>query len=202
MTSASACLSRLVRPAFLVLLAALAPFGCSSPVDDALRTEFHAALGDTSITVFPAYARSNAASGNRYEPASAARLAQWIDEHHLARTVVSSEHVPLPRDADGYQWDVWRAGASAFGAWVADHPLATAYAVLPEYLITRMPDGGTRAGGIHLSVVDARGRLVDAIVLNSHHPTFREAAAATPDECVEVLLAVLEDAWGAEAPAR
>ncbi len=187
--------SRGLRFVRLGLLAAVVGASCSSPVDEELRADFHAALGGTSLTVYPAFVRTNAPEGPGYDAAAADRIGAWLAEHELARVSRSSEEVALPADAQGYQYDVWCASAQAFGEWIADHPIDTAYALLPEYLITRVPSGGTQAGGIHAFVVDAQGRLVDGLLLNSHQALFREAAASTPAECTEVVLAALADDW-------
>lgn len=181
----------------LVLGAALAPAACSGPVDEDGRAEFHAALGHTSITVFPAWVRSNTDEGTRADPAAAARLAGWLGEAGLASAGVAEAVVALPDDAGGFQWDLFERGGEAFGAYVREHPPATAYALLPEYLITRVPDGGARAGGVHAWVVDARGRLVDALLLNSHHDLFRKAAASTPAECTELVIVAFTQDWPA-----
>lgn len=179
----------------LGLLAAAALTACTSPIDESDRDAFRAALGDTSITVYPSFVRTNADEGSHHDTASAERLAAWIAGHDLARVVVSSDEVALPQDVQGYQYDVFLTDAKAFGAWVASHPIGTAYALLSESLITRVPAGGTKAGGIHAYVVDARGELVDALVLNSHHDVFREADASTQPECTEVVIRVLADEW-------
>jgi hypothetical protein len=184
-----------LRP--LALVAALALCACQGPVDEARRDEFHAALGHTTITVFPAWVRSNTDEGTRADAAAAVRLAAWLDEQGLAEATASDAAVALPDDVQGFQYDVFQRGGAAFGAYVREHPLSTAYALLPEYLITRVPDGGTRAGGVHAYVVDAQGRLVDALLLNSHHEAFQTAAAKTPAECTELVLAVLAQDWRA-----
>lgn len=183
---------RLPAPALglAVLLAA-----CSSPVDEQLRADFHAALGHTSITVYPACVLSNAEAGSGHDAPSAARLAAWLDEQGLATASVSTEEVALPLPGNGFQYEVFKAGAAAFGEHVRTHGLAGAYALLPEYLITRVPGGGTRAGGVHAFVVDAQGRFVDALLLNSHHELFQQAAASTPAECTELVIAALAQDW-------
>jgi hypothetical protein len=181
----------------LALGAALVLPACSGPVDENGRAEFHAALGHTSITVFPAWVRSNTEEGTRADPASATRLAAWLGERGLASASVSDAAVALPEDVQGFQHDLFQRGGEAFSAYVRAHPPATAYALLPEYLITRVPDGGARAGGVHAYIVDERGRLVDALLLNSHHALFRKAAAATPAECTELVIAAFTEDWAA-----
>ncbi len=186
-----------LRGLLLALGAALALPACSGPVDEDGRAAFHAALGHTSITVFPAWVRSNTEDGTRADAAAAARLAGWLRERGLADASASEAAVALPELAQGFQYDLFEQGGAAFGAYVREHPPATAYALLPEYLITRVPDGGARAGGVHAYVVDAHGRLVDALLLNSHHALFRKAAAATPAECTELVIAAFTEDWAA-----
>ena len=177
------------------LLAALALPACTSPVDEHLRAEFHAALGHTTITVYPACVQRGEPGGAGHDAASAERFGAWLTERGLATVSISTEEV-VPSDATkGFQYDVFRATAAAFGEHVRQHGLTTAYALMPEYLITRTPDGGSRAGGIQAYVVDAQGRLVDALVLNSHHEIFSKAAASTPAECTEVAIAALSEDW-------
>ena len=183
------------RHAALALGACLLLAACSSPVDERLRADFHAALGHTTITVYPAAVLSNTEAGNWHDAASADRLAAWLGAQGLATATVSSEEVGLPLPGQGFQYDVFKAGAAAFGEHVRAHGLAGDYALLAEYLVTRVPEGGSRAGGVHAFVVDAQGRLVDALLLNSHHELFRKAAAATPADCTELVIAALAEDW-------
>lgn len=184
-----------LRALALALGAALLSPACAGPVDESGRKEFHAALGHTSITVFPAHVRSNTPEGTRADAPEAARLAEWLRAQGLAEARVADVACPLPEEADGFQWGVFKQDAAALGAFVREHPQGTAYALLAEYLITRTPDGGTAAGGVMVYVVDAQGRFVDALILNSHHEAFRKAAARTPAECTALVIEVLAPEW-------
>jgi len=60
-----------------------------------------------------------------------------------------------------------------------------------------VPGGGARAGGVHAHAVHARGRLVDALLLNRLHELSQTSAAATPAECTELVIAAFTEDWEA-----
>ena len=79
-----------------------------------------------------------------------------------------------------------KESAEAFATYLAEHPVATEYALLPEYLL-----GRTTVGGIHCYIVDAENRWAYAVLLNSHWEEFIEMNPQTVDDCTPVLIEAL-----------
>jgi len=184
--------SLLSLSALTVLLVAGA---CGSPIDDEVRESFRARLGSTSFTVYPAFLRSPA--GNGWDDASAARLAAALLEDGRGQAAVSEARVPITGEVHMNQARIWRESAAEFGAWIAAHPPETDYAILAEYI--GVP-AETQAFGVHAYVVDRSGKLVDGVLLNSHHEGFAAAHPRSAAECTELLVTVMREQWAPSAP--
>jgi hypothetical protein len=178
----------------LVALAALAVLalgsGCRSSIDDQDREAFRGRLGSTSFTVYPAHLHRH--DGSTFDDASALRLAAVLNDEGYGQAVASDRHVPIDVDPGMNQLRMWRDTAAQFGAWIAAQPPESDYSILTEQL---GGGEGRLIGGLHAFVVDRNGKLVDGLLLNSHHDGFRVAQARTPAEGTEVLIAVLRDEW-------
>ena len=120
--------------------------GCAGRIEQKLMDDFFASLGNTSITVYPAYVKRHAidASGkplgydsddSGYDLVETERLAKFVRCESLAEVTVSSEEVPLDRKWQRTQVGLFQASARAFGEHVAAHPINTEYAMMAEYLI-------------------------------------------------------------------
>ena len=179
--------SILALSALAILLSAGA---CGSVIEDEARDAFRAKLGSTSFTVYPAYL--HAPSGDAWDGASAERLAAVIVEAGWGQAVTASDQVPVHSEPGMNQARMWRESAASFGAWIAAHPPQTEYAVQAEYLGFD-PAGAREVGGIHAYVVDRTGKLVDGVLLNSHHEGFSSAHPKTAAQCTEVLVTGLRE---------
>lgn len=178
-------LSRIVVVLGITPLLVTTP-GCQFPVDRVAKGAFWGGLGKTSITVFPAFVRhGNEAS---YDRAAAERIGAFFDDKNLAEVTLSDAQVPTTGSWHHSQPRMLGESAEAFAAYVKEHPVATEFALLPEYLM-----GRSRAGGIHCYVVDAQSRLAYVVLRNSHWPIFAEVDPKSVDDCTEVLVRVLED---------
>jgi len=176
--------------AILLVVTAVAVFsfrGCKGITDPAARETYLDSLGTTSITVYPAYIRRRTGA---YDEAAAERLAEFLRAESLAQVTVSDEQVPITGPWHHGQPTMLRESAESFAAYVGDHPIATDYALLPEYLF-----GREAAGGIHCYVLDAKGTVVYVVLLNDHWEPFAEVMPRTVDECTDVLINVLRDSW-------
>lgn len=176
--------------ALAALAALLAGSGCRSSIDDQDREAFRAKLGSTSFTVYPAHLHRH--DGSTFDEASAVRLAAVLNDEGYGRAVASDRHAPIDVEPGMNQLRMWRDTAAQFGAWIAAEPPETDYAILTEQL------GGGEGhviGGLHAFVVDRSGKLVDGLLLNSHHDGFEAAQARTPAEGTEVLVTVLREDW-------
>lgn len=170
-------------PAGLALTAALLMGGCSGIVKPEDEAAFRKALGSTRITVYPTYVRIG--EGGSYDAASARALADWFNAQHLANATVSSEEVALRGEWRMNQARMFRASIEAFAEYVREHPPATEYAVMAEFLM----GAEDRVGGVHCYVVAADGTPVFGFLQNSHHKTFQSVNPRSKDDCQKVLLA-------------
>ena len=159
--------------------------GCAtSPVDPAAKAAFLAEMGDTTITVFPAFVRSGEGS---YENNAASGIGDFLANEQLADVTISQEQVPVTGSWGSNQATMFRESAADLGAYVKEHSMDTRYALLPEYLI----GGQGIPVGIHCYVVDANGKLVFGVLLNSHWSVFTDADPQTIEDCTEVLVEAL-----------
>ena len=176
--------------ALAALAALLLGSGCRSAIDEQARADFRARLGSTSFTVYPAHLHRH--DGSSFDEASAVRLAAVLNDEGYGTAVASSLHAPIDVEPGMNQLRMWRDTAAQFGAWIAAQPPETDYAVLTEQL---GGGSGQLIGGLHAFVVDRNGKLVDGLLLNSHHQGFEQAQARTPAEGTEVLVTVLREDW-------
>jgi hypothetical protein len=161
---------------------------CRGIVDPAAEAAFLKSLGETSITVFPAYVRGEQDADPVYDADAAQAIAGFIDEEDLATVTVSDEQVPITGPWHMNQAQMLEESAAAFSGYLQDDPAESDYALLPEYLI-----GPRTVMGIHCYVIDGDGRLAYVVLLNSHHRPFSEADPQTVEDCTEVLLSVLRE---------
>lgn len=161
--------------------------GCRGMVDREANSTLMDSLGQTSVTVFPAFVR--AGKQNSYVPAAAASIAEFLTASNLAIVQISAEQVPITGGWGHNQARMLRESAEAFAAYIGEHPIQTDYALLPEYLT-----GSTgNVGGIHCYLLDAKGTVAYATLLNSHHKPFTDADPQTTEDCTSVLINVLRE---------
>jgi len=149
------------------------------------RKAFLASIGETSITVFPAFVRRGQGS---YDDNAAVKLAEFLNAAGLAKATASDRHVPITGPWRMNQARMWKESVTEFGAYVRANPIETHYALLPEYL-----GGKTEAVGIHAYIVDAEGEVAFQVLLNSHWEEFSKAHPKTPDEGTALLVDVLRE---------
>lgn len=157
--------------------------GCAGPVDQAAKDAFLGSLGNTSVTVFPAFVRHGEPP---YDESAAVSIGEFLTGEGLAEVATSQEQVPITGPWRHNQARMLRESAAEFAAYLKANPTATEYALLPEYLA-----GDWGVGGIHCYIVDADNRLAFVVLQNSHWPVFREVNPQTIDDCTEVLIRVL-----------
>lgn len=161
---------------------------CRGIVDPAAEAAFLKSLGNTSITVFPAYVRGEQDTDPVYDADAAQAIAGFIDEENLATVTVSDEQVPITGPWHMNQAQMLQESAASFGGYLEDNPAESDYALLAEYLL-----GPRTVMGIHCYVIDGEGRIAYVVLLNSHHNPFSEADPQTVEDCTEVLLSVLRE---------
>lgn len=181
--------TRFLEAAATLSLAAI--LGCGSIIDPEAQKQFLAAVGDTSVVVFPACVRAKEAT---YDHDAATTLAAHFNETGFATATVATEEPFLAAEWQMNQAKMWRQSAQSFAEYIQEHPIDADYALIPEFLI----GGGGGVGGIHCYVVDRQGRLAEGLLLNSHHQAFSSASPKTVEDCTQVLQNVIDDAWKKE----
>ncbi len=161
--------------------------GCRGIVDREAGATLMNSLGQTSVTVFPAFVRTG--KQNSYEPAAAASIAEFLTTSSLAIVQISAEQVPITGGWGHNQARMLRESAEAFAAYIGEHDIQTDYALLPEYLT----GSGGGVGGIHCYLLDAEGTVAYAGLLNSHHRMFTDANPKTTEDCTGVLINMLRE---------
>lgn len=178
----------------VMLIPVLVPGGCLGVVDPAAEKTLLACLGETSVTVYPAFVRDG--QEHRYDAVSAARIAGLLTDRGLADVTLSEAEIPITGGWHMDQSRMFRESTEALGGFVREHPIETDYALLAEHII-----GGRGVPvGIHCYVVDAEGTPALGVLLNSHWTEFSSANPQTVDDCTDVLLGVLEDRLETEEP--
>lgn len=159
--------------------------GCGGVVDEQAEEQFRAALGHTSITVFPAFVRTG--EQKRYDAAAARQIADFLSGAELATTTVATAEVPVTSQWGMNQARMFRESVADFQEYIRANPPQTTYALLPEYLI----DGQGGVVGVHFYVLDANGTCASGALLNSHHQAFNEVDPKSADDCTRIVLNVL-----------
>ncbi len=169
---------------FLLATVGFAVAGCHFRSDDDVAAErtFRESLGKTSMTVFPACLRDG--KQGRHHDAAAKELADFLNSEKLAAAEVSAGHVPLSASAGYSQTKIYSSSVGEFRAYLRENPVATDYAILPEYLL----DGQDRPIGVHGYVLHRDGAEAFGIVLNSHHEAFKATKPQKVDDATRVLI--------------
>ncbi|MGE0480383.1 MAG: hypothetical protein AB7Q17_07920 [Phycisphaerae bacterium] len=176
------------------VLAAAALGGCQRE-PSAEEQRFLASLGDTSITVYPAYVRVGRSA--RFDAGSADRIAAFLRDEKLADVTRSDAQPDLDRGWHRNQSAMWRESCDAFAEFVQANPPQTEYALIAEYL--KGAEQGA-AGGVHVYVLTREGAQAFGMLLNSHHQVFRDVTPSTPDECTTAAIRELKRRLDAERP--
>ena len=161
--------------------------GCGGIVDREAEKTLLARMGETSVTVFPAFVRDGRKA--RYDDEAAAALARTIEQKQLAEAMTSDARVPISGPWRRNEARMLRDSAADFATYLASQPIETEYALLPEYLI-----GGRGAVvGVHAYVLGPNGRIALAVLLNSHHEPFKRVNPKTMGDCTQLLSDVLSE---------
>ena len=160
--------------------------GCQFPVDREAKEAFWGGLGETSIMVFPAFVRTG--KEDSYNQAAAEKIGAFFTDKVLAAVSLSDAHVPITGSWHSSQPTMLEESAEAFADYVKEHPVATEFALLPEYMLVE-----SRPRRLHCYVVDSNGRLAYVVLRNSKWPIFAEVNPRSVEDCTEVLIRVLEE---------
>jgi len=161
--------------------------GCASVIDEEAQRQFKADLGDTTITVFPAFIRDG--ESGSYNGDAAQAIADFLADADLAEVTVSDAEVPITGAWGMDQSAMYRESVASLVSWVEQHPLETEYAMLPEYLI----GGRGTVVGVHLYAINVEGAVVYGMGKNSHHDAFNEVDPQDADDCTTIVINVMRD---------
>ncbi len=156
--------------------------GCDGIVDEPAEAQLHESLGNTSVTVFPAFVRDG--EEKRYDADAADAAGAFLTQAQLATVTISQAEVPISSQWGANQAKMFRGSAADFSAYVRQNPIQTDYALLPEYLI----GGAGRPVGVHLYLVNSEGAVAYALLLNSHHREFSDVDPQTTEDCTTILI--------------
>ena len=170
----------------LSLLACLLIGGCGGRADREAEQAFLGGKGLADLTVLPAVLRSG--EEIRYDAREAERLAAGLTDQETARAVSGEGQAPLTAGWKASEKAMLRRSAREFRRWVRRHPVGTAYALLPEYLL------GTRmVAGVCVYVVDRQGRLAFVHRYDSNDQRYQEMMPIGPADCTNLLLGALHE---------
>ena len=172
--------------AALAIVGSLLVSGCNA-TDPAAEEAFLSALGNTSVTVFPAFVRDGV--DPLYDPSAATAIGAFLEDAELADASVADQEVPITGPWHCNQARMLRESAVDFATYLRENPVENEYALLPEYLFL----GGGGVGGIHCYIIDGENRLAFVVLLNSHWSIFAEMDPKTIDDCTDVLIETLRD---------
>jgi hypothetical protein len=154
--------------------------GCSA-IDKAAREKFIREAGTSSVTVFPAYVRQG--TDAVYNAGAARTIAAAFEQAGVGEAVAGAAEVPLTSEWGMNQSKMYRDSLADFQAYLAEHPVETDYAFLPEYLINHH---GT-VMGVHGYLVSADGKAAFGVGLNSHHEIFEDVDPENVADCTTMV---------------
>ncbi len=158
------------------------------------QKQFEAALGKTSFTVFPAVVRMGRVT--QHDEAAAREIAARLAASGLGETVVRTEPVEFAIRGSFNQAKMYQRSHAEFREYIRTHPVATEYALLPEYLLST----NGNVGGIHLYVVRRDGADAGGVLLNSHWKEYRAVQPRSVQDATKALLLRIENAWKPGGP--
>lgn len=161
--------------------------GCSSVIDKEANARWKAALGNTSITVFPAVVRKG--ETREYSHEATGSLKEFFEEAKWAVVTVSDIEVDLWSEPGRNQSRMYRDSIASFAAWLKEHPVETDYAMVCEYLCS----SNGKVGGIHAYVLEKEGLCAYGVGLNSHHKPFNEAILKNAEDCTKVVIKAMRE---------
>jgi len=171
--------------AALLLGAGLSLGGCGGIVDDKAEAQFKAQAGELTMTLYPALVRRGEQVS--YDAGAAREIAKFLNDAGLATAEVNTAEVPIATEWGMNESRMFRDSVHHFQDWLAEHPVTTEYAALPEYLLS--PTG--KVMGVHFYVLAADGTPSYGIAQNSHHDAFQRVNPKDVADCTRIVEDVL-----------
>jgi hypothetical protein len=134
---------------------------------------------DTSrVAVFPTVIRTS--QGTEYSATSQKQAVAFLTEKGLGTPGIRDTKLDLGKTEAKYQYDLFQSSLKAVGKAVQKQEGADYFLVF-EQLLTTTPSGEIALGGIHVYVLDEKGRNAFSFLLNSHHGIFVQAGLKSAD---------------------
>lgn len=143
-----------------------------------LSQKFVERVDSSRIAVLPTLIRTR--DGAAHSDLSRDRIVAFLKENRLGVSEARLTRVDVGKLKGKFQYDVFKNDLKAIGKAVKKLDGADYFVVL-EHLVTPTPSGDIAIGGIHLFLMDAKGKNAFSFLLNSHHKLFVDATLRSAD---------------------
>jgi hypothetical protein len=143
-----------------------------------LAGSFLEQLGSSRIAVLPTLIRTH--QGTVHSEASQKAVVSFLKQNKLGVPEMRETKLELGKPQGKFQYALFENDLKTIGKAVKKQSGAEYFVVL-EHLVTPIPSGGIAIGGIHIYVLDAKGKNAFSFLLNSHHKIFVEAKLGSAD---------------------
>jgi len=143
-----------------------------------LADSFLEQLGSSRIAVLPTLVRTR--RGTLHSEASQKAVVDFLKVNKLGVPEIRKIELDVGKPQGNGQYALFQNDLNKIGKVVTKQSGAE-YFVLLEHLVTPIPSGDIAIGGIHIYVLDAKGKNAFSFLLNSHHTIFVEAKLRSAD---------------------
>jgi hypothetical protein len=143
-----------------------------------LADSFLKQLDSSRIAVLPTLIRTR--QGAVHSDASQKAVVGFLKKNKLGVPEMREAELDMGKPQGKGQYDLFMNDLKTIGKVVAKQSDVD-YFVVMEHLVTPTPKGDIAIGGIHIYVLDAKGKNAFSFLLNSHHKIFVEAKLRSAD---------------------
>ena len=143
-----------------------------------LADSFLEQLGSSRIAVLPTLIRTH--QGTAHSEASQKAVVSFLRENKLGVPEMRETELDVGKPQGKGQYEMFQNDLKTIGK-VVNKQSGAEYFVVLEHLVTPIPSGDIAIGGIHIYVLDAKGKNAFSFLLNSHHKIFVEAKLKSAD---------------------
>jgi hypothetical protein len=143
-----------------------------------LADSFLEQLGSSRIAVLPTLVRTR--QGTVQSEASQKAVVNFLKQNKLGVPDMRETELDVGKPRGKGQYELFMNDLKTIGKVVKTQSGAEYFVVL-EHLVTPTPSGDIAIGGIHIYVLDAKGKNAFSFLLNSHHKIFVEAKLRSAD---------------------
>jgi hypothetical protein len=143
-----------------------------------LADSFLEQLGSSRIAVLPTLIRTH--QGTVHSEASQKAVVSFLKENKLGVPEMRETELDVGKPQGKGQYSLFMNDLKTIGK-VVNKQSGAEYFVVLEHLVTPTPSGDIAIGGIHIYVLDDKGKNAFSFLLNSHHKIFVEAKLGSAD---------------------